>query len=38
MDARNQLTGSEIQVKINWYKVLSAYAELKRQTASSSMQ
>ena len=38
MDARNQLTSSEIQVKINWYKVLSAYADLKRQTANSSMQ
>jgi outer membrane protein len=38
MDARNQLTSSEIQVKINWYKVLSAYADLKRQTANSSVQ
>jgi outer membrane protein TolC len=35
MDARNQLTTSEIQVKLNWYKVLSAYADLKRQTAGS---
>jgi outer membrane protein TolC len=38
MDARNQLTGSEIQVKLNWYKVLSAYSDLKRQTANSSDQ
>jgi outer membrane protein len=38
MDARNQLTGSEIQVKLNWYKVLSAYSDLKRQTATSSVQ
>jgi outer membrane protein len=38
MDARNQLTGSEIQVKLNWYKVLSAYSDLKRQTANSSVQ
>ena len=38
MDARNQLTTSEIQVKLNWYKVLSAYSDLKRQTASSSVQ
>jgi outer membrane protein TolC len=37
LDARNQLTSSEIQVKINWYKVLSAYADLKRQTANSSV-
>jgi len=38
MDARNQLTASEIQVKLNRYKVLSAYADLKRQTASSTIQ
>jgi len=37
MDARNQLTASEIQVKLNRYKVLSAYADLKRQTASSTI-
>lgn len=37
MDARNQLTASEVQVKLNKYKVLSAYAELKRQTASSTI-
>lgn len=35
MDARNQLTTSEIHVKINRYSVLSAYSELKRQTAGS---
>jgi outer membrane protein TolC len=38
MDARNQLTASEIQVKLNRYKVLSAYSDLKRQTASSVIQ
>ncbi|MEI6898702.1 MAG: TolC family protein, partial [Bacteroidota bacterium] len=38
MDARNQLTGSEIQVRLNRYKVLSAFADLKRQTASSTIQ
>jgi len=38
MDARNQFTASEIQVKLNIYKVLSAYADLNRQTASSSIQ
>jgi outer membrane protein len=38
MDARNQLTASEIQVKLNRYKVLSAYADLKRQTATSTIQ
>ena len=37
MDARNQLTSSEIHIKINRYKVLSAYSELKRQTAGSEM-
>jgi len=35
MDARNQLTSSEIHIKINRYRVLSAYSELKRQTAVS---
>ena len=38
MDARNQLTASEIEVKLNRYKVLSAYSDLKRQTASSTLQ
>ena len=38
MDARNQYTTSEIQVRLNRYKVLSAYAELKRQTAISTIQ
>ena len=38
MDARNQFTASEIQVKLNRYKVLSAYADLKRQTATSTIQ
>jgi outer membrane protein TolC len=33
MDARNQLTSSEIHVKLNRYKVLGAYADLKRETA-----
>ncbi len=37
MDARNQLTASEIQVKLNRYKVLSAYSDLKRQTSSSTL-
>jgi outer membrane protein len=37
MDARNQLTSSEIHIKINRYRVLSAYSELKRQTAGSEM-
>ena len=37
MDARNQFTASEIQVKLNRYKVLSAYSDLKRQTASSTL-
>jgi outer membrane protein TolC len=32
MDARNQLTSSEIQVRQNRYKLLEAYAELERQT------
>jgi outer membrane protein TolC len=32
MDARNQLTTSEIQVRLNRYKLLEAYAELERQT------
>ncbi len=35
LDARNQLTSSEIHIKINQYRVLSAYSELKRQTAVS---
>jgi outer membrane protein TolC len=34
MDARNQLTASEIQVKLNRYRVLEAYSELIRQTGS----
>ena len=38
MDARNQFTASEIQVKLNRYKVLSAFSDLKRQTASSTLQ
>ncbi|MFZ4521066.1 MAG: TolC family protein [Bacteroidales bacterium] len=38
MDARNQYTASEIQVRLNRYKVLSAYAELKRQTSISTIQ
>jgi outer membrane protein TolC len=38
MDARNQFTASEVQVKLNRYKVLSAYADLKRQTATSTIQ
>jgi outer membrane protein TolC len=37
MDARNQLTSSEIHIKINRYRVLSAYSELKRQTAGSEL-
>ncbi len=37
LDARNQLTSSEIHVRINRYRVLSAYSELKRQTAVSEI-
>ena len=38
LDGRNQLTTSEIQVRLNRYKVLSAWSDLKRQTASSTLQ
>ena len=34
MDARTQLTGAELQVRLNLYKVLSAEAGLERETAS----
>ncbi len=37
LDARNQLTSSEIHIRINRYRVLSAYSELKRQTAVSEI-
>ena len=34
MDARTQLTGAELQVRLNLYNVLSAAAGLERETAS----
>jgi outer membrane protein len=36
LDARNQLTNSELQVNINKYKTLAALADYERQTASYS--
>lgn len=33
IDASNQLTGSNLQVKINGYKILTAIADLERETA-----
>jgi len=36
LDARNQLTNSELQVNINKYKTLAAVADYERQTASYS--
>lgn len=33
IDANNQLTGSNLQVKINGYKILTAIADLERETA-----
>ncbi|NJO25092.1 MAG: TolC family protein, partial [Bacteroidia bacterium] len=36
LDARNQLTGSQLQVNINTYKYLSALADYERQTATYS--
>ena len=36
LDARNQLTNSELQTKINKYKTLAALADYERQTASYS--
>jgi len=37
LDARNQLTNSQLQVNINTYKLLSALADYERQTASYSI-
>ena len=37
LDARNQLTSSELQVNINKYKTLVALADYERQTASYSL-
>jgi outer membrane protein TolC len=34
LDARNQLTASELQLTINTYKVLQSIASLERETAS----
>jgi outer membrane protein TolC len=36
LDARNQLTSSELQVNINKYKTMAALADYERQTASYS--
>jgi outer membrane protein TolC len=38
MDARHQLTQSELQVRITKYKLLTAFADLERQTATSTIQ
>jgi outer membrane protein len=37
LDARNQLTRSQLQTNLNRFKVLSALADTERQTATYSI-